>query len=109
MRRLYRSRNDRIIAGVAGGLADYFGVDPTIIRLVWALLLLPGGIPGVLLYALCWIIIPPATESYNPAQLGPVERPHEPVATATGAPTLPDVVPPPARRPDDEGRADPSL
>ena len=58
MKRLYRSRDQRMIAGVAGGIAEYFNIDPTIVRLIWVLLALPGGIPGVLLYIISWIIIP---------------------------------------------------
>jgi len=62
-RRLYRSRSDRMVAGVAGGMADYTGIDPTIIRLLWVLAFLPGGVPGLLLYVLCVILMPsePAT------------------------------------------------
>lgn len=58
MKRLYRSRDQRMIAGVAGGIAEYFNIDPTIVRLIWVLLALPGGIPGILLYIISWIIIP---------------------------------------------------
>ena len=56
-KRLYRSKKDRIIAGVCGGIAEYFDVDSTIIRLVWALSILFGG-AGILAYLLAWIIIP---------------------------------------------------
>ena len=56
--KLYRSRSDRMIAGVAGGIAQYFDVDPTVVRLLWAILLLPGGVPGLIPYILCWIVIP---------------------------------------------------
>lgn len=56
--RLYRSRTDRVLGGVAGGIGYYFGIDPTIIRLVWVLLTLWGG-AGVVLYFIAWIIIPP--------------------------------------------------
>ena len=59
MKRLYRSRDERMIAGVAGGIAEYFGIDPTIVRIIWILLALPGGIPGTLLYIIAWIVIPP--------------------------------------------------
>ncbi|MEZ4727847.1 MAG: PspC domain-containing protein [Caldilineaceae bacterium] len=41
-KRLYRSRNDRMVAGVCGGLAHYFGIDPTLVRLAFAVLLLIG-------------------------------------------------------------------
>ena len=57
-KRLYRSQHDRIVAGVAGGMAEYSGIDPTLVRLLWVLAFLPGGVPGFLLYALCWLIIP---------------------------------------------------
>jgi phage shock protein C len=55
--RLYRSQTDRMVAGVCGGLAKYFNIDPTVIRLVFVVLALAGG-PGVLLYLLLWIITP---------------------------------------------------
>ena len=55
-KRLVRS-DDRWIGGVAGGVANYFGVDPTLVRLLFvASLLLPG--PQVLLYLILWLVIP---------------------------------------------------
>ena len=56
-RRLYRSQKDRIIGGVCGGLSDYFGWDPTLVRVVFAMLVLAGG-NGLLLYLLLWILTP---------------------------------------------------
>ena len=53
-----RSRDDRIVAGVAGGMADYFGINPTIVRILWILAFLPGGVPGLALYVLCWLLMP---------------------------------------------------
>ncbi len=58
-RRLYRSRTDRMLAGVCGGLGEYFGVDPTIVRLLMVLLALAGG-PGLILYIILALIIPEA-------------------------------------------------
>jgi phage shock protein PspC (stress-responsive transcriptional regulator) len=55
--RLYRSKTDAIIGGVAGGLADYAGIASTIIRIFWILFTLAGG-AGVLAYLLAWAIIP---------------------------------------------------
>ncbi|MDQ3810967.1 MAG: PspC domain-containing protein, partial [Chloroflexota bacterium] len=52
-KRLYRSRTNRVVAGVAGGMADYLGIDPTIVRILWVLAFLPGGVPGLALYVLC--------------------------------------------------------
>ena len=57
-RKLYRSRQHRIIAGVAGGMAERFGLPVWLVRLLWLLLLLPGGFPGVIVYGICWIAIP---------------------------------------------------
>lgn len=56
-RRLQRSRTEKMIAGVCGGLADYFTVDPTIVRVLWVLLTLLGG-AGILLYVILWVIMP---------------------------------------------------
>lgn len=56
-KRLYRSRRVRSIAGVCGGLADYFGVDVTIIRLLWAFAVIIYG-TGVLAYVVAAVIIP---------------------------------------------------
>lgn len=55
-KRLYRSRTDKMIFGVCGGLANYFDVDPTLVRLVVALAWLTGG--GFLIYLLAGIIMP---------------------------------------------------
>lgn len=55
--RLYRSRNNRVIAGVAGGLGEYFDVDPVIVRLLFVLLSFAGG-NGLLVYIVAWILIP---------------------------------------------------
>ncbi len=61
--RLYRSVHGRVIGGVAGGLADFFGIDPTIIRLIFVLLVIFGG-SGVLIYIILWIILPEKNQ-YN--------------------------------------------
>jgi phage shock protein C len=57
-KRLYRSQSDRVVAGVAGGMAEYLGIDPTIVRILWVLAFLPGGVPGLVLYLLCWLVMP---------------------------------------------------
>lgn len=56
-RKLYRSRTDRSIAGICGGLADYFDSDPTMIRLLMLLLILFGGL-SIWAYIILWIVIP---------------------------------------------------
>ena len=55
--RLYRSTNDKMIAGVCGGLADFFGLDPSLVRLVLVIMGLLGG-HGVLVYLILWIVVP---------------------------------------------------
>lgn len=57
---LRRSRHNRIVAGVCGGLAEFFGISSFWFRLAMLIALLPGGVPGVLIYLLLWIIIPSA-------------------------------------------------
>ena len=55
--RLTRSRSDRKIAGVCGGLAEYSGIDATLIRVLFVILALAGG-PGLLVYLALWVILP---------------------------------------------------
>lgn len=58
-KKLTRSRDDRMIAGVCGGLAEYFGVDPTLVRIIYAVgSLLSAAFPGTLAYIVLWIIMP---------------------------------------------------
>lgn len=57
-RKLYLSDKDRKIAGVCGGLADYFGIDSTIIRILWALAVLVSYGTGFILYLVFWLIVP---------------------------------------------------
>ena len=72
-KRLVRSTNDKKIAGVAAGLADYFDLDPTIIRLVWLLAILFAG-TGLIAYLILWIALPagPTGVIAQPAPSTPV-------------------------------------
>jgi len=56
-KRLYRSRTNKMIAGVCGGLGDFFELDPTLIRLAAVVLVLAAG-AGILAYIVAWIIVP---------------------------------------------------
>ena len=56
--KLYRARKGGWLAGVARGMADWSGLPVGIVRLLWILALLPGGVPGVLIYLVCWVLIP---------------------------------------------------
>lgn len=56
-KRLYRSKTARLLGGVCGGLAEYFNIDPTIMRIIFILLALLGGLM-VFIYIVLWIIVP---------------------------------------------------
>jgi phage shock protein C len=58
VRKLERPKKGRIIGGVALGIANYFNLDVALVRIIWALLLLPGGLPGFIPYIICWILMP---------------------------------------------------
>jgi phage shock protein C len=55
---LRRSRGDRVIAGICGGLGEFFGINSNWFRAGFLLALIPGGIPGILIYVILWLIIP---------------------------------------------------
>ncbi len=78
--RLYRSRDDRMLAGVAGGLAHIMDADPSIVRIVWVLVtILSGGI-ALLVYIVMAIVVPEAPDGWEAAQSG------RPVTTAPSGP-----------------------
>ncbi len=56
---LRRSRSNRVLAGVCGGLGEFFGLSAFWFRLLFIILSLPGGLPGILPYIVLWLIIPP--------------------------------------------------
>ncbi len=55
-KKLYLSQKDKKIGGVCGGLGEYFDIDPTIIRIVWAIMIFSGV--GLLAYIIAWLVIP---------------------------------------------------
>ncbi len=55
---LRRSRSDRVLGGVCGGLGEFFGLKPLWFRIVFVILGIPGGLPGLIPYILLWLIIP---------------------------------------------------
>lgn len=68
--RLYRSRDDRMLAGVAGGLAHLMDADPSIVRIVWVLVtILSGGI-ALLVYIVMAVVVPEAPDGWDAAQTG---------------------------------------
>ena len=66
MKKLYRSQKDKKIAGVCAGLAEYFNIDPTIVRIIFIILLLPGGFPGLIPYLILWAIVPLQPDDKTP-------------------------------------------
>ncbi len=64
-RKLYRSREDRMIAGVCGGIAEYFDLDPTMIRLAAAILLIVTNLPIFIAYIICAVVIPVGHNGMN--------------------------------------------
>lgn len=59
VKRLYRSRKNKVFAGVCGGIGEYSKVDPVIIRLIWVVVtLLTGIFLGILAYLIAWLVIP---------------------------------------------------
>ena len=88
-RRLYRSRTDTILGGVAAGLADYLNADPALVRIAWAILVpLTGGV-ALLAYIVAWIAVPEAPGADGPAAAEPVTDPvtGETIAPAVSAST----------------------
>lgn len=72
MKKLYKSSTDKKIAGVCGGLAEYFEIDVTILRLIWALVVVFSGfIPGGLVYIIAALVMPVAPS--QPTQTSPTE------------------------------------
>lgn len=59
MKKLYKSNNDKLLAGVCAGIAEYFDIDPTLVRLGWVVFSLMGG-SGLLAYIICALFIPSA-------------------------------------------------
>lgn len=71
--RLTRSKSDRVVAGVCGGLGSYFAVDPVVFRIAFVVLALSGWGGGVLLYIIAWLVMPEGSETepvvgYRPQQ-----------------------------------------
>jgi phage shock protein C len=101
--RLYRSERERMFGGVAGGLAEYFDLDPALVRVAWAVLIIGSGGLFLLLYIVMWFVVPEAPPGYvsgspwsssppqtDAAAAGPApasEAPASPSGPASSAPT----------------------
>jgi phage shock protein PspC (stress-responsive transcriptional regulator) len=71
MRKLFLSERNKVIAGVCGGIGEYFNVDPTLVRLAWAAFTVLSLGAGIILYLIAWLIIP---EKNKPSVLDRVSR-----------------------------------
>lgn len=56
-KRIFRSQRDKKLAGVCGGIAEYFNIDPVIVRALWLIFVFAVG-TGILAYLICWFVIP---------------------------------------------------
>lgn len=84
--RLYRSQRDRVLAGVAGGLAEYWDADPSLVRLLWVLVAIFTGGLALIVYVIMAIVVPDESVVF------PAGRPVDPASLA-GAATAPDGTP----------------
>ena len=75
-KKLYRSKKDKMIAGICGGIAEYFDVDSTLIRLLTVIFILLGG-AGFVVYIIAWIIIPETPEKVSDDKFDKREEPKE--------------------------------
>lgn len=66
-KKLYRRKNNRMLLGVCSGMADYFNIDPTVVRVIWVFLSLVYGL-GLLAYLICGFIIPEQPQDYIDAE-----------------------------------------
>ncbi len=90
-RRLYRSEQDRLLTGLSGGMADYFDVDPTLMRLLWVLLAIFTGGVAIIIYFVMVVVVPTGAGPAPGIEPGPVGADDEPAAD--DAPTTGDEPP----------------
>ena len=69
-RKLTRSREDKWIAGICGGIAEHTGIDPTLIRVILVIATILGAGSLIVIYLICWVIIPKTPEVHDPGANG---------------------------------------
>ena len=80
-KRLTRSNKYKMIAGVCGGLAEYFGMDPTVVRVAYVLIsIVSAAFPGILAYIVLMFVLPPPPEETTPPAATPPTAPPPPTA-----------------------------
>lgn len=89
MNRLYRSRDDRMLAGVAGGLADLWDADPSLVRIIWALLVVFTGGLALVVYIVMAIVVPDGDPHFTPmpGAVPPADPPADPLDPASTSTT----------------------
>ncbi len=73
-KRLYRSQTDKILGGVCAGLGKFFGLDATVVRLIFIVLTLMGA-SGVILYLILWVVVPPEPDGPGQSTNNPPNQP----------------------------------
>ena len=73
-KKLYRSNKDKMLGGVAGGLAEYFSIDSTLVRIIFVVSLFVGG-AGVLAYIILWIVVPEAPYVFATSDTSTTDKP----------------------------------
>src|SRR5712691_8433732 len=96
---LYRSRDDRMLAGVAGGLADLWGADPSLVRILWALLMIFTGGIALVVYIVMAIVVPEEGNELREPRQTPEGGPPVAGAGADAAAVSPDAAAAPAGTP----------
>jgi phage shock protein PspC (stress-responsive transcriptional regulator) len=106
-KKLYRSARERMLGGVAAGVAEYFDVDPTIVRLVFVLSIFAGG-AGIIAYIIMWIIVPQGPfVPYNMNTNIPPQNQEAGAGTESNAGTRGNAGAEPGTKPNTEGGTDP--
>lgn len=81
-RKLFRSNKDKMLGGVAGGLAEYFAIDPTLVRIIFVVSLFAGG-AGILAYIILWIVVPEEPYAFATPNAQTENKSHEETGSTT--------------------------
>jgi phage shock protein PspC (stress-responsive transcriptional regulator) len=95
-RRLYRSRTDTILGGVAAGVADYLNTDPALVRIAWAILVPLTGGAALIAYIVAWVVVPEEPVGASAAPPGDMSAAEETTDPVTGETIAPAASPSPA-------------
>lgn len=88
-KKLYRSNKDKMLGGVAGGLAEYFEIDPTLVRIIFVVSLFAGG-AGVLAYIILWIVVPEEPYTFTKPASAAENNQNEESSETSGETAQPD-------------------